>query len=109
MCIYCGLPRARVRTASRQVHELVTCVAHIDLRALDPAFGLSDELATLAYPALDLDRAPSLERRESPAGSTVRRALPLSPGSGAVEQEPPSRAPGALPPGRARDGPHVAA
>ena len=42
-CIYCGLPRARVRAGGRIV-RLMVCVAHTDLPALDPALGLVESL-----------------------------------------------------------------
>jgi len=63
-CSYCSLPRARVKRGRREV-ELLACVAHLDLLALDPHHGLAVTLAREAYPALDLDaRAPSKLRRE---------------------------------------------
>jgi hypothetical protein len=66
-CVYCGMPRARVRHG-RRVVQLVTCRGHDDLPALDPAYGLAETIARGAYPALELrDRAPSASRREAPA------------------------------------------
>lgn len=64
-CIYCDLPRARVRHGDR-VLRLKTCVAHSDLLPLDPFYGLAETLATETYPALSLaDRVPSAARKEA--------------------------------------------
>lgn len=64
-CIYCGFPTARVRDG-RRVLRLLTCVAHTDLPALDPCYGLAETVAGDVYPALSLaDRAPSAAQRET--------------------------------------------
>ena len=43
-CVYCSLPRARVKKG-RKIIVLPACVAHMDLLALDPAYGLVNTLA----------------------------------------------------------------
>lgn len=37
-CVYCGLPRAAVRTGGRSVRRLAACVAHVDLLFCDPHY-----------------------------------------------------------------------
>lgn len=37
-CVYCGLPRARVRAGSGKVRTLPACLPHVDLLAFDPAY-----------------------------------------------------------------------
>jgi hypothetical protein len=59
-CVYCGLPRARVRNSRRELLRLPSCVAHADLLAVDPAYDLAGHLVAVSYPALSLsDRAPA--------------------------------------------------
>jgi hypothetical protein len=67
-CVYCGLPRARERVGRVAFRRLPSCVAHVDLLAGDPAYGLAAHLAALSYPALVLDTAPSTSSREGPVG-----------------------------------------
>lgn len=65
-CVYCGLPRARVQPPDGPVAIALACRGHLDLLALDPAYGLSVVLAAEVYPALELDPAPSSAHRERP-------------------------------------------
>lgn len=76
-CVYCGFPRARVRTAPAIVVTLPACVAHVDLLELDPAYNLAGYLASRSYPALDLARSPSSARRERPATRRPRPSTAL--------------------------------
>lgn len=66
VCVYCGLPRARVRDRLGEVRTLAACRGHVDLLPVDPAYDLAGHLAASSYPALALDRAPSAHRREGP-------------------------------------------
>lgn len=43
-CVYCGLPRARVRSSSGRVVTLVACLPHSDLPPLDPFYGSDSAL-----------------------------------------------------------------
>ena len=71
-CVYCGLPRARARDAVGRVRLLSACAGHVEHLRADPAYDLAGYLAELAYPALDLGRAPSVERREGSVSAPLR-------------------------------------
>lgn len=60
-CVYCGLPRARVKRGAK-VFELPTCRAHSDLLAVDPVYGLAATLAReLGRPLSDPAQLEQLE------------------------------------------------
>lgn len=80
-CVYCGLPRARVRSDDEAVTELPACRGHDDLLGVDPAYDLAGHLAAISYPALALDPSPSASRREG-SPSPLLRPLAPAPGAG---------------------------
>ena len=76
-CVYCGLPRARVRDRRHRVRVARACGSHLDLLAVDPFYNPDGYLSATVAEPLEAALAAGLEstRRGSSPPPTSLAAL----------------------------------